>query len=396
MRGIRMTSLAGMLLVAMIVGFLGGTTLGGRALATLAGDHPVPAEVAQPMADFWRAYDLLNQDSYWTPLDKKKLIYSAINGMLTGGTGDAHTIYLSPQENALESSRLNGSFDGIGAYVDMTSYGLVLNPLKGSPAMKAGLRAKDVVTRVDGVEITGMSQEAAVGRIRGLAGTVVHLTITRPGTAAPFTVAVTRGHIVVPSVTAKMYGQIAYLQLTDFGATTDTETIKALKALLAQKPHGLVIDLRDNPGGLLDVVVRIASQFIAKGPIVWEQKNDKTETVRNADGSISVPATLPMAVLVNNGSASASEILAGALQDTHRATIIGTQTFGKGSVQEVVGFDDGSSARITIRLWRTPRQHLIQGSGITPNIVVESPQDATLDGTSADKPLARAISALRK
>jgi carboxyl-terminal processing protease len=387
--------MATMLLAAMGLSFLAGTTFGDRPGATQAQDHPVPAEIAGPMNDFWRAYDLLNQNSYWSPLDKKKLIYEAINGMLSGGTGDAHTIFLGPTDSAQANSQFDGSFDGIGAYVDMTPQGLVLDPLKGSPAMKAGLRAKDLVTRVDGVELAGMSQDDAVQRIRGKVGTIVHLTIVRAGVAEPFTVSVTRGHIVVPTVTSRMYGDIAYLEISQFNSDAGTQVPAQLKTLLAQKPRGLVLDLRDNPGGYLDVAVKIASQFIASGPIVWEQKNNKTETALSAAPG-GLATAIPMAVLVNASSASASEILTGALQDDHRATVIGTTTYGKGSVQLLFPFDDGSQARITTALWLTPQQHLIQGKGITPNIVVLSPVDATQDGTPADQPLQRALAVLRQ
>ena len=185
------------------------------------------------------------------------------------------------------------------------------------------------------------------------------------------------------------------MQIAQFGATTDTDVLKALKTLLAGNPKGLVVDLRNNPGGYLNVAVNIASQFIGSGPIVFEQKNDKTETSLTAQpGGIALH--IPMAVLVNSGSASASEILTGALQDDGRATIIGTQTYGKGSVQEIDNFSDGSSAHITIRLWRTPKGHLIDGKGITPNIVVASPTDPTQQGTTADQPLQRALTLLNK
>jgi len=396
MRSRTMALLAGVLLVALSLGFLAGTTVGDRARTGAAGDHPTPAEVSGPMNDFWRAYDLLNQDSYWAPLDKKKLIYAAINGMLSGGTGDAHTTFLAPDDNAVAQTSLDGTLDGIGAYVDLTTQGIVLTPLKDSPAMRAGLRAKDVITHIDDVEVNGMSQTTAIKRLRGKAGTTVKLTVVRTGVAEPFRVLVTRGHITIPSVTGTMYGTIAYLRIVEFGSTADTEVIKTLNGLLARHPRGLVVDLRDNPGGYVPVVVHIASQFLAAGaPVMWEQKNDKTQTSLTAQAGGVVPM-LPMAVLVNSGSASASEILAGALKDYHRATVIGTQTFGKGSMQEDISFDDGAAARITIRLWRTPKQHLIQGIGITPDVVVASPTDPSQQGTPSDAPLNRALTILRK
>lgn len=387
--------LIGSLLV--MVGFVGGSLLGPALWAPrvlhAADSFPVPADIAQPMADFWQAYTDLNRDSYWAPFNHSALIYSAINGMLSNGTNDPHTLFLSPQQNSVAQSTLQGNYQGIGSYVTAIAAGLELDPLRGSPAALHGLRAHDVVIAVDGRSIAGISQDAAVALIRGPVGSIVRLTIKRAGIAAPFVVAVPRGTIAVPSVNTALYGSqrtVGYLAINDFGQTTPSEVTAALAALLTHKLTGLVIDLRDNGGGYVSSAVAIASQFIAHGVVVYEQQNDKTLTALSVQPG-GLATTLPLAVVVNGNTASAAEILSGALQDDHRAVIVGTRTYGKGSVQEDIALTDGASLRITTRLWLTPLHHLVQGTGITPNIAVASQPTATQVGTAADLPLQHAI-----
>ena len=403
------------LLAALLVLTLGAGIVVGRASADprLAGSlvgHPgtvraasasivVPDELqrpdlVQPFDDLFQAYHDVTTASYYAPLpDRKRLIYAAINGMLTGGTGDPHTIFISPEDNAALQSSMNGTFEGIGAYVETTSRGIAVIPLPGSPAARAGLRAGDLIVRINGQDATAITADQAAALLRGPAGTSVTLGIRRGGVHGVFSVVVTRGRITVPNVAARMIGRIAYLQIAQFAATTGTDVSTALHRLLTHHPVGLILDLRDNPGGYVDTAVDINSQFLPQDDIIlWEQNGRRQldAPMRSLGGG---QATMvPMAVLVNDGTASAAEITAGALQDNRRATIIGITTYGKGSVQQESQLADNSSLRITVRLWLTPHKHLIQNHGITPDIIVDSP---VADGSARDAQLARALGFLK-
>ncbi len=385
--------LAILAVAALAVGVGGGVAVG-RATAdpppVVVPDELQRADLAQPFADFFQAYHTVTTDSYYAPLpDRKRLIYAAINGMLMSGTGDPHTLFISPQENTQAQGALDGQFEGIGAYVDATTRGVTLIPLPGSPAARAGLRAGDLIVRIAGRDVTTASEDAVVTLLRGAAGTRVTLGVERTGVHGVLTVVVVRGRVTVPSVVARPIGNIAYLRLTQFGATTGREASRALRALLARHPRGLVLDLRDNPGGYVNTAIDVNSQFLPAGrTILWEEngKGQLDAPLRSLGGGQAL--TVPLAVLVNDGTASAAEITAGALQDYRRATIVGATTYGKGSVQQDYPLADGSSLRITIRLWLTPHKHLIQNRGITPDIALDSP---VADGSARDARRARAV-----
>ncbi len=352
-------------------------------------------DLVQPFDDLFQAYHDVTTDSYYVPLpDRKRLIYAAINGMLTQGTGDPHTIFISPEDNAALQSSMNGAFEGIGAYVETTSRGIAVIPLPGSPAARAGLRAGDLIVRINGQDATAITEDQAAALLRGAAGTTVTLGIQRSGVHGVFSVVVTRGRITVPNVAARMIGRIAYLQIAQFADTTGRDASTALHRLLTHHPRGLILDLRDNPGGYVDTAVDVNSQFLPQDDIIlWEQNGQRQldPPMRSLGGGQAT--TIPMVVLVNDGTASAAEITAGALQDNRRATIIGITTYGKGSVQQEYPLADNSSLRITVRLWLTPHKHLIQNHGITPDIVVDSPVS---DGSARDTQLARALRVLGK
>lgn len=388
------------LLIAVILAIgLGAGVVVGRVTADpppiVVPDELQRPDLAQPFNDFFQAYHLVTTQSYYAAhLAPRPLIYAAINGMLTGGTGDPHTIYLSPQDNAQVQSGMTGSFDGIGAYVEATSRGIDVIPLPGSPAARAGLRAGDLIVRIDGHDVTTVTETQAAALLRGAPGTRVRLGIERAGVHGVLTVVVVRGRISVPNVVSRMIGTMAYLQIAQFAADTGSDVRRALRRLLAHHPRGLVLDLRDDPGGYVDTAVDVNSEFLPRGSIIlWEQDGQHRldAPLRSIGGGEALH--IPMAVLVNDGTASAAEITAGALQDDRRAVIVGITTYGKGSVQQEYPLPDGAALRITTRLWLTPRKRLIQDRGITPDVVVDSPVS---DGSSRDAQLARALRLLAK
>ncbi len=388
----RAVLLPGVLLVGVVAGTAVGRATAGAPIAVP--DALQRPDLVQPFNDFFRAYDVVTNSSYYAPLpDRKRLIYAAINGMLTGGTGDAHTIYISPEDNLALQQSQSGSFEGIGAYVDMTAHGISIIPLPGSPAADAGLRAGDVIVRIDGRDVTTLTEDQTVALLRGVAGTRVTLGIQRSGVHGVFYVTLTRRRITVPDVSSRAFGDIAYLRIAQFGAATGRDVSTALHKLLARHPRSLVLDLRDNPGGLVDQAVDVNSQFLPGGSVVLYEKDQKGHLdapLRTLGGGQAL--TVPMVALVNDGTASAGEITAGALQDNGRARIVGITTYGKGSVQQEYDLPDDSSLRVTIRLWLTPHKRLVQSRGITPDVVVDSPVD---DGSAADAQLARALQLLR-
>jgi carboxyl-terminal processing protease len=387
--------LAAVVTIALGVGFAAGAAVGRATAAPLivVPEELQRANLVQPFNDLFQAYHLLTTQSYYAPqLNRKTLLYAAINGMMSGGTGDPHTIFLSPQDTTAAQAEMNGSFDGIGASVDVTAHGLVVVPLAGSPAARAGLRSGDVIVRIDGHDVTVMNGDEAVTMLRGPAGTRVTLSVQRSGVHGLLTVVVTRGHITVPNVVSRMIGAIAYLKIAQFGDTTASDVVAALRGLMAHHPRGLVLDLRDDPGGFVDTAVTIDSQFLPQGRVIlWEQNGQRHLEAPVRSAGTGLVLSTPLAILVNDGTASAAEITAGALQDYRRATIVGIQTYGKGSVQQEFPLDDGSSLRITTHLWLTPHQRLIQNRGITPDVTVDSPVS---DGSPGDLQLSRALTLL--
>jgi carboxyl-terminal processing protease len=344
--------------------------------------------------EFLTAYHLVTQRSYFKPLNKQHLMYAAIDGMLTA-TGDPHTLFLSPPQNQQADSQLNGAqFSGIGAIVQSGCTGLdIVTPLPGSPASKAGLERGDVVVRIDGKPVKTMSESAAVGKVHGRTGTKVRLTVVR-ASRGPFTVPVTRG--TIPPSTAYGYvlsHHIGYLTISSFGDTTAGEVQRALASLAKAHIRGLVIDLRNNPGGFVDAAQQIVSQFVSSGVVAYEQTPDKHLHALNVVSAPQAPH-VPVAVLVDSGTASAAEITAAALRDHGRAVLFGTRTYGKGSMQSVYSLSDGSSIRITDRLWLTPGKHSIGTVGIEPDHLVEPEPEHGCNAAGQDHQLNVAVSYL--
>jgi len=318
-------------------------------------------------------------------LDGTTLNEGAVRGMVDA-INDPYTSYLTPQQYENETSSLEGSFEGIGAVVSVKDNQIILTPIAGSPAERAGIKAGDIVLEVDGQSTVGMSTTTLVSIVRGPKGTTVTLTVLHEGETTPVEIDIVREEIKLPSVSLEMKDDVAYIRLSQFTERSGEELTEVIKQLTQQGATGIVLDLRDNPGGVLLTCVEVAGHFIREGDIITSIDNagnrdtysvkGKNITITNRMGlSQSYPlrdtdsiTDLPMVVLVNEYSASASEVLSGALQDYERATIAGKITFGKGSVGQIFELDDGSGILLTIGRWFTPEGRLIEGQGITPDI----------------------------
>jgi carboxyl-terminal processing protease len=321
---------------------------------------------------FLEAWRLLKTQFYGDLPQGKEVTYDAIRGLVER-LGDQHTAFIDPKGAALFNSDMEGSFEGIGAQVELAEGGGVrLKYLYADqPAAKAGLQAGDVVLAVDGKDITKTTLLEAISMIRGPRNSKVVLNIRRDD-QKPFDVTVMRDRIEIPVVESKTLGdgKIEYISLRDFSSIAPNRLADALNQALAKKPKGLILDLRGNPGGLLDASVRIGSYFVPKGPIVIERNKDGSEKIFERQGRYLLGDT-PLVVLVNGGSASASEIVAGAIQDAGTGILMGEKTYGKGSVQLPNSLSDGSQLRVTIARWFTPKNRGIHGSGLEPDIKVE-------------------------
>ncbi|MCE5258378.1 MAG: S41 family peptidase [Chloroflexi bacterium] len=309
-------------------------------------------------------------------LDDTKMLYSAAAG-LVAGVGDEHTMFQEPVAAGLEAERMEGSFEGIGASVTMSgSLVTIAQPMPGSPALKAGIQAGDVILEVDGVSVDGLSLTEVVSKIRGPRGSQVRLLLQRASVDEPLEILVTRDRIEIETVSSRMLdGDIGYVQLSVFNAVATDQLTSALRELLAKDPVGLILDLRGNPGGYLVTAVEVASQFLPKNTLILseEKRDEPLEEFRVEKAGLAT--SIPLVVLVDGDSASASEIVAGAVQDNNRGKVIGTKTYGKGSVQASHEMVNGSSLRVTIAKWNRPNGSNIDGNGIMPDIVVEYTQE---------------------
>ena len=327
---------------------------------------------------FWEAMDLVYRDFYGTLPDAQTATYNAIRGVVDN-LGDPNTSFLTPQEANYFRSNLAGAFEGIGARVEWNQEANTLEisePFENQPAWKAGVRRGDLIAEIDGVSIVGTNLNDAVAKIRGPKGSKVVLTIQRKDVAQPFPIEIVRDRIETPTISTDSLGkngEIAYVRLFTFNQNAGQLVRQAVANALTHQPRALIFDLRGDPGGLLREAVKIASIFLQDQTVVIERSSDgKTQTFNTEDKALMTD--LPMVVLVNEGSASASEIVAGALQDSGRARLFGTKTYGKGSVQLPQTLSDGSILRITIAHWFTPKNRTIHGTGLAPDTVVEMTQ----------------------
>ncbi|GAA0610261.1 S41 family peptidase [Paenochrobactrum glaciei] len=313
---------------------------------------------------------------YVTPPDEQKLVESAINGMLT--SLDPHSSYLNPEAAQDMRVQTKGEFGGLGIEVTMDGDLVkVIAPIDDTPASKAGVLSGDLISQIDGAEVRGLSLNDAVDKMRGPINTSIELTLIRQGVDKPIKLKITRDVVKVKAVRYRVEGDVGYLRVISFTEQTFDDLKKAIKDIQSQIPDdklkGFVLDLRLNPGGLLDQAVAVSDVFLDKGEIVSTRGRDPQDVTRFDARSGDLVEGKPVIVMINGGSASASEIVAGALQDHRRATVLGTQSFGKGSVQTIIPLGENGSLRLTTALYYTPSGKSIQGKGITPDIKVEQP-----------------------
>lgn len=352
-----------------------------------------------PDADlFWQVWNEVQDNYIGQPVDDTQLFYGAVEG-IAQAVDDPYTVYMNPEDAKDFKEVISGRFEGVGAEIGSKEGQIVvIAPLAGSPAEAAGLLADDAIIKIDGTETTGMTIDEAVTKIRGPKGTSVTLTIYRSGDVDFKEVSIVRDTIQIKTAsytTQERNGKtIGLLTISHIDENTYEEIREFVQTILLEQPAGLILDLRNNPGGLLSECIDIASLFIEDGTIVSEQFSDGEVTIYEAAGDAALAQSPAMVVLINEGSASASEIIAGALQDYKRATVIGQTTYGKGSVQNYKEYPDGSSLKITVAKWLTPNGRTIDNIGISPDVAVDLTVDDYLAGR--DPQLDAAIDYLTK
>lgn len=381
-------------LIAFVGGWVAARAIGNTPIDTfIAGlgnqsaKQETPAALSEQFAVFWQVWDLVEGEFYRQgPLDQQRMVYGAIKGMLAS-LEDDYTSFQEPDLAAQSRESMEGKFEGIGAYLRVAEGQIVIDrPIKGSPAIEAGIEAGDIIVAVDGAPLADLiaglddaeATARAAGKIRGPKGSVVTLTLRRPPASDTFDVAITRDEVPIITVNAQMLDNgVAYIQITEFKATTTQLLDEALAEIVPQQPRSIVLDLRNNPGGFLTTAQEVLGRFYDGVALYEEENGEVIKELRTIGG----PEDLrlydqPMVVLINGGSASAAEIVAGALRDKRPNTsLMGEKSFGKGSVQNIHQLRDGSSARITIAQWFTPNRSEIHRIGITPQYQVAASED---------------------
>ncbi|MEK7506129.1 MAG: S41 family peptidase [Patescibacteria group bacterium] len=378
----RKTLALGLIAVVLAGGiFYAGFNVGSiQKVGGLALENSTSSLAANPEV-LWEAINLI-KENYVSAKDvtDKDLIYGAVAGAV-GALKDPYSVFFNPSDAEKFSQDLNGSFGGVGMEIGIKNSQLVvIAPLKGNPAEKAGFKPGDMILKIDDTFTNDMDTTAAVKIIRGEPGTKVKLLMMREGWKEPKEFEITRAIIEVPTLDWEMKeGNIAYIQLYNFNSNAGSLFYNSALSTLISGAKGVVLDLRNNPGGFLDISIEIAGWFTNRGePVVREKFRSGEENVMRSNGP-SALVNLPVVVLVNGGSASASEILAGALQDVRKIKLVGEKTFGKGSVQEIENLKDGSTLKITIAEWLTPNGRHINKLGIIPDVVVKMPDDGIIN-----------------
>ena len=382
-------------LIVSFVIFGGGLSAGYFLRDTILDDQP-SVEESDNFSLYWEVWHRVEEQFYGEVPSEPLSTYGAIKGALAT-LEDPYTIFIEPEPAAQEKAQLEGQFGGIGAFVRQDEAGrIILEPMRDQPAEKAGLQPNDILVAVDGVSLTlEMTVEQVVLLIRGEVGTTVVLTVERSDEAEPLEITIERAIIETPSVNWRVLDEdptIGYIQLTSFTERSNSEMGQAFEELSTAGAKSYILDLRGNGGGLLESAVDIASQFLQEGVVLREDRKNEGERVYDVrDGGQAVDQ--PLVLLVNGGTASASEIVAGALQDYDRATLIGEKTFGKGSVQLIYELSDASRLHVTVAKWFTPNNNVIDGTGLVPDVEVLPTEDDRANGR--DVQLERAISFLQ-
>lgn len=379
------------------VGFLIGNGMGSKA-AAMSATTTLDSELFQSVRT-----NLDNKFVFWksssTLPTLKELEYGMIRGYVESFK-DPYTVFMPPKEAKSFAENVKGSFGGVGMTVGMKDANIVvIAPLKDSPAMKAGIKAGDIITAVDKKSVAGMTSDEAVTYIRGELDTPVTITVLHPGAKATNDITIIRKEIKIPTIDTEKKSGVFVLHLYNFSAESPDLFRNAMNEFLQSGLTRLVIDLRGNPGGYLEAAVNMASYFLKEGQVVVSEKQGKTEAQINhrSTGIVGLPSTIKVVVLVDNGSASASEILAGALKDQGIAKVVGVKSFGKGSVQELINLEGGASLKVTIAKWFTPNGVNISEQGITPDVEVHATTSMKLkDGTIRDMQLEKAIEVVKK
>ncbi len=354
-----------------------------------------PADLEQLFEPFWQSWDLVHDLYVDQPVIDELMMQGAIKGMMES-LNNQHSSYMDPDQYRQANIPIEGSYEGIGAWVDATrEYLTIVSTMPDSPAEEAGLLPGDQIIAVDGEDMTGIDGSLVIRKVLGPAGTSLTLTIFREGEPEPFDVTLERARIEIPSVEYEVLdGDIAYIKLFSFSGNATEEFTAALEDLMDQEPVAMILDLRNNPGGERDTAVEISSQFIGEGVIMYQEYGDGSrDSFEAVKGGLATD--IPLVVLINEGSASASEIVAGAIQDYERGTLVGMVSFGKGSVQNWIPLvDDQGLVRVTIARWLTPKGRTIHELGVEPDIEVEFTEEDFLN--ELDPQLDKAIEILIK
>jgi carboxyl-terminal processing protease len=382
------------IVAALTLVFIIGYTLGTQQIVAQA-QYGTPEQVREAFTPFWETFRHI-QEQYIERVPVEQLVEGALNGMVNS-LGDPYSGYMNPTTFESLNRDLEGEFEGIGVVIhtiEETREIEIIGILKGAPAEGAGIRRGDIFAAVDGVDVTGISQSELAALVRGPQGTDVRITLRRGTELIDFVI--TRARILVPNVESQLIGEdIAYIRLNQFNNQARAELDRALEELKVNSRAGLIFDLRDNPGGLLSSAIQIGSAFIESGPILYEVFGDGREVTFSADGTFA-GVQVPIVVLVNQASASASELVAGAMQDVGAATIIGEQTLGKGTVQQWLPLQNRGGVRLTVARWLTPDRRWIHEQGVIPDIVIEYDGFAVEVNPDEDTQIAAALAHLRQ